>query len=201
MVSRFNNVGFRSTSRPLNRWPTISSVPPSLEVRRGALSSDQPSGDHKRSVDKPSHSAARASIPQISPQLQEIIYRALERNPANRYASAREFANDLVNPESVGVAERDELQRLETATFLTVKNDFDVRDVRDDSHDHFYPALGHGEAQLNRSETLRRGFGIKGILPWEHREVRKRYSNPMVTSAESNIRSVSEALSTEGSDA
>ncbi len=48
--------------------------------------------------------------PAISPQLQEIIYRALERNPASRYASAREFANDLRNPESVGVAERVELQ-------------------------------------------------------------------------------------------
>ena len=48
--------------------------------------------------------------PEISPQLQEIIYRALERNPANRYASAREFANDLSNPDSVGVAERSELR-------------------------------------------------------------------------------------------
>ena len=48
--------------------------------------------------------------PAISPQLQEIVYRALERDPANRYASAREFSNDLRNPESVGVAERCELQ-------------------------------------------------------------------------------------------
>jgi eukaryotic-like serine/threonine-protein kinase len=48
--------------------------------------------------------------PEISPQLQEIIYRALERNPANRYASAREFANDLRNPDQVGVAERAELR-------------------------------------------------------------------------------------------
>jgi eukaryotic-like serine/threonine-protein kinase len=48
--------------------------------------------------------------PEISPQLQEIIYRALERNPANRYASAREFAKDLANPDSVGVADRDELR-------------------------------------------------------------------------------------------
>ena len=47
---------------------------------------------------------------QIPPQLQEIIYRALERNPAHRYASAREFANDLRNPDSVGVAERSELR-------------------------------------------------------------------------------------------
>jgi serine/threonine-protein kinase len=48
--------------------------------------------------------------PTICPHLQEIIYRALERNPANRYASAREFAKDLANPESVGVADRDELR-------------------------------------------------------------------------------------------
>ncbi len=47
--------------------------------------------------------------PQISPQLQEIIYRALEREPKNRYASAREFAHDLQHPEQVGVSERPEL--------------------------------------------------------------------------------------------
>jgi len=45
----------------------------------------------------------------ISPQLQEIIYRALEREPRNRYASAREFARDLQHPEQVGVSERPEL--------------------------------------------------------------------------------------------
>jgi serine/threonine protein kinase len=48
--------------------------------------------------------------PEISPELQEIIYRALERNPANRYASTREFAHDLRNPSQVGVAERPELR-------------------------------------------------------------------------------------------
>jgi serine/threonine-protein kinase len=52
----------------------------------------------------------RERDPEISPQLQEIIYRALERNPANRYASAREFGRDLKNPDSVGVAERSELR-------------------------------------------------------------------------------------------
>ena len=52
----------------------------------------------------------RERNPQISPQLQEIVYRALERTPANRYASARKFANDLRNPESVGVTERRELR-------------------------------------------------------------------------------------------
>jgi eukaryotic-like serine/threonine-protein kinase len=52
--------------------------------------------------------------PQISPELQEIIYRALERKPENRYASAREFASDLQNPTSVGVAERNELRSWKT---------------------------------------------------------------------------------------
>lgn len=47
--------------------------------------------------------------PSITPQLQEIIYRALERNPKNRYASARDFARDLQQQEKVGVAERAEL--------------------------------------------------------------------------------------------
>jgi len=47
--------------------------------------------------------------PSISPQLQEIIYRALERDPAKRYQSAREFAQDLQRPEQVGVADREEL--------------------------------------------------------------------------------------------
>ncbi len=52
----------------------------------------------------------REHNPQISIELQEIIYRALERRPENRYASAREFVNDLRNPASVGVADRSELK-------------------------------------------------------------------------------------------
>ncbi|HEY1203263.1 MAG: serine/threonine-protein kinase [Bryobacteraceae bacterium] len=47
--------------------------------------------------------------PSISPQLQEVIYRALERDPKNRYATAREFAWDLAHLDQVGVAERPEL--------------------------------------------------------------------------------------------
>lgn len=46
----------------------------------------------------------------ISPQLQEIIYRALERDPKNRYATAHEFAWDLEHQDQVGVAERAELR-------------------------------------------------------------------------------------------
>ena len=47
--------------------------------------------------------------PAISPQLQEIIYRAMEREPTKRYPSAREFADDLEHQEHVGVADREEL--------------------------------------------------------------------------------------------
>ena len=45
----------------------------------------------------------------ISPELQEIIYRAIERDPGKRYQSARELAQDLQHPDQVGVAEREEL--------------------------------------------------------------------------------------------
>lgn len=47
--------------------------------------------------------------PAISPELQEIIYRALERDPAKRYPSAREFAHDLEHQEHIGVSDREEL--------------------------------------------------------------------------------------------
>jgi serine/threonine-protein kinase len=46
--------------------------------------------------------------PSIPPQIQEILYRALERDPKNRYASAREFAHDLRHQEQVGLAPRTE---------------------------------------------------------------------------------------------
>ena len=47
--------------------------------------------------------------PNISPELQEIIYRAIERDPKNRYANAHEMKLDLEHPEKVGVSERPEL--------------------------------------------------------------------------------------------
>src|ERR1700733_2432278 len=46
--------------------------------------------------------------PSITPQLQEILYRALERESKNRYHSAREFAHDLAHQDEVGVAARTE---------------------------------------------------------------------------------------------
>jgi serine/threonine protein kinase len=48
--------------------------------------------------------------PEISPELQEIIYRALERDPSKRYPNAHEFALDLEHPQKVGVADRAELK-------------------------------------------------------------------------------------------
>ena len=48
--------------------------------------------------------------PSISPQLQEVIYRALEREPRNRYANAHDFARDLEHLNEVGVADRAELR-------------------------------------------------------------------------------------------
>jgi serine/threonine-protein kinase len=48
--------------------------------------------------------------PGISAELQEIIYRAMERDPKNRYAHAREFAWDLEHQDQVGVADRPELR-------------------------------------------------------------------------------------------
>jgi serine/threonine protein kinase len=48
--------------------------------------------------------------PSITPELQEVIYRALERNPKSRYSSAREFASDLLHQDQVRVADRPELR-------------------------------------------------------------------------------------------
>jgi eukaryotic-like serine/threonine-protein kinase len=47
--------------------------------------------------------------PAISPQLQEIIYRAMERDPSQRYPNAHEMIWDLEHQDQVGVAERSEL--------------------------------------------------------------------------------------------
>jgi serine/threonine protein kinase len=51
----------------------------------------------------------RAANPEVSPELQEIIYRALEREPANRYRKASEFLWDLEHIDEVGVTDRAEL--------------------------------------------------------------------------------------------
>ena len=48
--------------------------------------------------------------PSISPQLQEVLYRALEREPQNRYAKAQEFQWDLEHLDEVGIENRAELR-------------------------------------------------------------------------------------------
>jgi serine/threonine-protein kinase len=48
--------------------------------------------------------------PSISAQLQEVIYRALEREPENRYSTANEFAWDLEHLEQVAATDRVELR-------------------------------------------------------------------------------------------
>jgi serine/threonine-protein kinase len=52
----------------------------------------------------------RVADPSVSPQLQEVIYRALERDPRNRYPSAHEFRHDLDHIDQVGVEDRVELR-------------------------------------------------------------------------------------------
>jgi eukaryotic-like serine/threonine-protein kinase len=51
----------------------------------------------------------REANPNISPQLQEVLYRAIEREPRNRYPSAHAFRLDLEHLDQVGVADRTEL--------------------------------------------------------------------------------------------
>jgi serine/threonine-protein kinase len=50
------------------------------------------------------------ALPSISPHLQEVLYRALERDPRNRYSRAHEFAHDLLHLDQVGIAVRPELR-------------------------------------------------------------------------------------------
>jgi serine/threonine protein kinase len=51
----------------------------------------------------------REANPEVTPQLQEVIYRAIEREPQNRYSTANEFAWDLEHLDQVGVEDRAEL--------------------------------------------------------------------------------------------
>ncbi len=52
----------------------------------------------------------RVADPSVSPQMQEILYRALERDPRNRYSKAHEFAWDLAHIDQVGIEDRPELR-------------------------------------------------------------------------------------------
>jgi len=50
--------------------------------------------------------SAREINPEISVEMQEILYRAMERDPENRFVGAREFAAALAHPETVEVIDR-----------------------------------------------------------------------------------------------
>jgi serine/threonine-protein kinase len=58
----------------------------------------------------------REAEPSITPQLQEVLYRALERDPVKRYATARQFVWDLENLDKVGVEDRAELREWRNRT-------------------------------------------------------------------------------------
>jgi serine/threonine protein kinase len=49
----------------------------------------------------------------ISPQMQEIIFRALERDPDHRYPTAHDFGRDLAHPDQVGLTDRTERHKAE----------------------------------------------------------------------------------------
>jgi serine/threonine protein kinase len=50
--------------------------------------------------------SARELNPEISSQMQEILYRAMERDPENRFASPHAFAEALARPDCVEVIDR-----------------------------------------------------------------------------------------------
>jgi eukaryotic-like serine/threonine-protein kinase len=54
---------------------------------------------------KTAPASARSINPNLSPQLDSILSRALEPNPGDRYSSALEFASDLEHPDRVTVVE------------------------------------------------------------------------------------------------
>ena len=57
----------------------------------------------------------------ITPQMQQIIYSAMEREPAHRYSTARDFAHDLVHMQDVTVEER-RVRNLNNKTAVWTKN-------------------------------------------------------------------------------
>jgi serine/threonine-protein kinase len=61
--------------------------------------------------------SARELNPAISMQLEEILYRAMEREPENRFAGAREFAEALAHPECIEVTDRSARNDRKSARF------------------------------------------------------------------------------------
>ena len=64
----------------------------------------------------------RVADPGLSPQLQEVIYRALERDPKNRYARAHDFAFDLEHLDQVGVEDREEIRNWDKRKSQAARN-------------------------------------------------------------------------------
>ena len=60
---------------------------------------------------------ARELNPEISPELEEILFRALERDPRHRYSTAAEMAWELEHPELVGAGDRERHPSLRTRIF------------------------------------------------------------------------------------
>jgi serine/threonine protein kinase len=65
--------------------------------------------------------SARDLNPEISAQMQEILFRAMERDPEDRFASAREFAEALAHPECVEVIDRAARKERKPARFSFLK--------------------------------------------------------------------------------
>jgi eukaryotic-like serine/threonine-protein kinase len=64
---------------------------------------------------------ARELNAEISPELEEILFRALEREPRHRYSTAAEMAWELEHPELVGVSDRDQRPALRGHRFPSVQ--------------------------------------------------------------------------------
>ncbi len=60
---------------------------------------------------------ARELNPQISPELEEVLFRALERDPRHRYSTAAEMAWELEHPELVGAGDREHQPSLHRRIF------------------------------------------------------------------------------------
>ncbi len=60
--------------------------------------------------------------PSITLQMQEVIYRALERAPVHRYPSAHEYAYDLAHLQEVVVEERNRSRNVNNKTAIWTKN-------------------------------------------------------------------------------
>lgn len=64
----------------------------------------------------------RKIVPSIAPQMEEVIFRALERAPLHRYSSARDFAYDLGHMQDVVVDGRNRSRNRNNRTAVWTKN-------------------------------------------------------------------------------